>query len=135
MAQKPMHPMIKYLIPAIIWMALITGLSVMPAPQLPKTPFFAPDKLAHATIYAVFTWLILFGLQRRTKTKLPRKQVIISVVFAAFYGILMEFVQYAFVPGRFFEYGDMLANTIGALLGLSLFIPILLRKRALNPAF
>ncbi len=127
--------MIKYLLPAILWMALITGLSVMSAPALPKTPFFAPDKLAHATIYAVFTWLILFGLQRRKRAKLSRRQIIISVVFAAFYGILMEFVQFAFVPGRYYEYGDMVANTLGALLGLSLFIPLLRRKGRLKPEF
>jgi len=47
----------------------------------------------------------------------------------------MEFVQFAFVPGRYYEYGDMLANTLGALLGLSLFIPLLRQKRRLEPEF
>lgn len=135
MANTQPKSIMRYLLPAALWMLMITGLSVMPAPQLPQTPLLTADKWAHATVYAIFTWLILFGLQRKKGAKLSRRQIVVSVVFAALYGILMEFVQYAFVPGRFYEYADMLANTMGALLGFSLFVPVLRRKQRIQAEF
>jgi VanZ family protein len=51
------------------------------------------------------------------KEPLTRWKEVLMLGLSTFYGVLMEFVQYAFIPGRFYEYDDMLANAIGAVIG------------------
>lgn len=115
---------LKYLIPALLWLSVITWLSVMPNLQLPTVKFFAPDKLGHAGAYGLLSCLLLYGFTRLQAAKgagLGARETGGILAFAAAYGVLMEFVQYAFVPGRYYEYGDMLANATGALLGWLVF--------------
>jgi len=113
-----------YLIPAVLWLSAITWLSVMPNLQLPTVKFFAPDKLGHAGAYCLLSWLLLRGFARAQAVKgthISAREAGGILAFAAAYGVLMEFVQYTFVPGRFYEYGDMLANATGAVLGWLVF--------------
>lgn len=104
--------------PAAAWLMLITVLSVIPGSQLPKFALFSIDKLGHAAVYAILSWLCLRAAQVQG---LGRSAGLAVFGFATMYGILMEFVQYTFVPGRFYEYDDMLANAIGAGLGWLIF--------------
>lgn len=101
--------------PAFLWLLLVSGLSVMPGAQLPKFNLFSIDKLAHAGVYGILTWLLLWGMGRaQPNTPLRPAQVAGAILFATGYGILMEFVQYAFIPGRFYEIDDMIANAVGS---------------------
>ena len=99
---------------ALLWLALITVLSTMPTPQLPEVKVFAPDKVVHFAIYAVLAWLLSSGYLRTQGQAAHRYASWAIFLVASCYGVLMEFVQYAFIPGRFYEYGDMLANAAGA---------------------
>ncbi|MEI6411227.1 MAG: VanZ family protein [Bacteroidota bacterium] len=111
---------LRYLIPAVLWLSVITWLSVIPNLQLPSVKFFAPDKLGHAGVYGLLSWLLLWGFARAQAAKgahISARETGGILAFAAAYGVLMEFVQYAFIPGRYYEYGDMLANASGAVLG------------------
>lgn len=101
----------KHFLPATGWLFVITGLSVMPGVQLPKFDLFSTDKLVHAAVYAILTWLLLSAAPPSS----GRKTAWWPPVFAAAYGALMEYIQYAFVPGRFCEFDDMLANAAGCL--------------------
>ncbi len=92
----------------------------MPGVQLPSFNLFATDKLAHALIYGILVWLAIRGSYAFDKQLVAWKWAVGIFLFAVAYGMMMEFVQYAFIPGRFYEYGDMLANTVGATLGLLL---------------
>lgn len=98
-------------IPALIWLVIITMLSTGPGVPLPEVKLVTTDKLAHAAAYAVLCWLIL-----RTWKNAGLTPILWTVLFCAGYGALMEWVQGTFYPNRFFEYYDMLANTIGAIL-------------------
>lgn len=100
--------------PAILWAILIFVLSTMPGVQLPKT-IIAPDKLGHFVVYAVFNWLALKGLA--SGDNLSTRKALIATFVVTVYGIAMEFIQWAFFPGRFFEVWDMVANFTGAVLG------------------
>jgi VanZ family protein len=73
--------------------------------------------LAHAVVYGILTLLILSGFAKKNQDgKSGFGPVLYAVSIAGGYGALMEFVQYAFIPGRFFETDDMLANFTGAIL-------------------
>lgn len=108
---KPRH-----FFPALLWLLFITGLSVMPSVQMPKFDFFSADKLVHALVYGVLTWLLLKGVRQSRGAAFSWKTSLMVLFFAIGYGVLMEFVQFAFIPGRYYEIDDMLANGVGCLL-------------------
>lgn len=115
----------KPLVPAIIWLIIITYLSTRGTMPMPKFNLIGADKFGHAAAYGLLTWLILLGATRmKGRTSLLFSAQLGIFLFATGYGILMEFVQANFFPNRFFEYDDMLANTIGAAMGWFFFIQI-----------
>jgi VanZ family protein len=90
----------------------------MPSVQLPEE-WISPDKFAHAFVYGVLVILILYGLKR--SNIFTKKNIWLTILGSAAYGCLMEIIQYAFFPGRFFEMGDNLANILGCFLGWLIF--------------
>lgn len=109
---------IKYFIPAIAWAFLIWSLST--TSSLPPIPwnFLSPDKVGHLVFYAILTLLIIGGFVHSLawKRKGAKSWILFCMAIAGFYGIYLEFVQ-ATIPGRSFDYADMLANFIGTILG------------------
>jgi VanZ family protein len=103
-------------LPALLWLLLVTGASIMPSVQLPKFELLAPDKFGHAFAYCVLTVLLLRGYAGAT----PARPAWTAAAFSMLWGVLMEYVQFFFLPGRFYEYDDMLANGVGALIGWGL---------------
>lgn len=111
---------LKFFIPALAWLAIITGLSTMPGIQLPQFSLISADKLAHMFVYGVLVWLVIRGFRQMRKAHnmpLTWKTGLLAFSLAVAYGVLMEYAQYAFIPGRFYEIDDMIANTIGAAAG------------------
>lgn len=105
--------------PAAAWAVFILALSVGPSPNLPDTLNFEPDKAAHAFVYGVLVYLALRAL--RAGDKVTRSNVLKVVIFSILYGLLLEVLQKTFFPYRYFEWGDVLANTVGSVLGLIIF--------------
>ncbi len=106
---------------AFLWLLLITAISTLPNPQLPDLHLFSADKVVHAGVYAVLAWLVLRGFSRFKNRAATEREHLLIFGLTAGYGVLMEFVQYAFIPGRYYEYGDMLANALGAGVAAALF--------------
>lgn len=81
------------------------------------------DKVGHALAYFFLTimWFI-------TLIETNKKKIIIILCIA--FGVLMEFLQANLTSYRSFEYLDMLANTIGAILALFFFNRI--EKKLIN---
>lgn len=105
----------KRFLPAFLWAIIICILSLMPSKNLPELHFdlLAPDKLAHTAVYALLSFLWLWAYKER-------KMSYAFIVFSgsAILGILLEVAQYLFFPDRFFELYDILANVIGAIIGI-----------------
>lgn len=95
----------------MLWAGAIFYLSIIPGVQLPEIPV-SPDKLGHFVAYGLLTWLIFLGFQKQNKWTVGI--AVWTVVGVSLYGILLEFVQWAFFPHRFFEVWDMIANITGA---------------------
>ncbi len=111
----------KYYLPAFLWLLVVTGLSVTPGMQLPKFELLSTDKLGHLAAYALLTWLLLWAYNRSTGLRPGWKTGLVMFTFSTCYGILMEFVQGTFIPGRFYEVDDMIANATGAALAWGIF--------------
>jgi VanZ family protein len=108
----------KPFVPAMIWLAIITWLSVTPGVQMPKFNLISADKLAHAAAYGLLAGLLIRAVRRARQRAISRAGMWGIFGFSTAYGALMEWVQGTFFPGRFFEYDDMLANAAGAFLAL-----------------
>jgi VanZ family protein len=122
----------KFYIPALLWLIVITYLSAFPGPQIDLSfNFFAPDKASHFAAYGLLSVLIGWGFfkrqHRHAVKRLSINAFLIIVAFGFSYGVLMELMQYLFLPNRYFEYGDMLANLIGSFFGL-----LIIRMYCLN---
>lgn len=73
------------------------------------------DKLGHFLAYGSLAFWTLLSFYKRTFSNSP-----ILILLVVMYGLLMELGQ-LFVPGRTFSWLDLLANTLGAVLGFILF--------------
>ncbi len=94
----------RYLVLAVLYMALIFFLSSLPGSAAGIPPPW--DKLAHALEYGGLGFLLGRGLGR----PLP------AAVLAVLYGLSDELHQ-RYVPGREASAGDLLADAVGALIG------------------
>lgn len=94
---------------AIVITVVIALLSLLKLGNQPIS-FNHLDKIQHAIAYFTLTlfWLLAVG-------KSQKKRLVICVL-CILYGIIIEVLQRQLTTYRFFDYADMLANGIGALL-------------------
>ncbi|MEO9512723.1 MAG: VanZ family protein [Flavobacteriaceae bacterium] len=105
------------------WVIAITALSLVSFSSLDTGQIDIPyaDKITHFTFYFVFALLACLFLRERTGGKIKLSTALtISVLLAIGYGIFIEVLQYTITEDRMAEFGDILANTIGAFLGIAL---------------
>ena len=117
----------RYLLPGMCWLVLIALLSLTPGNEIPSHVFslIAFDKLMHWFFYGMLTHLWLVGLKKQYRYKQLKKYALYYVVPAAIlFGISIELIQGAYIEGRYFEGWDILANMIGAGMGVGLFVLI-----------
>jgi len=94
------------------------------------------DKITHFIFYMVFGFVGCLSLRERTKGSLGINRTInIVLVTAIAYGILMEALQYAVTTDRMAEFGDVLANTLGAFAGIGLIRWVFSKKNPLKWKF
>jgi VanZ family protein len=106
-------------LPALMWAGLILLGSTSRGVKVPiPTPnWVESDKLVHALAYAGLGFLTLVGLYVHQRWKATRGNQLLVLFFCLLFGVSLECVQGAFVPGRMFEFPDMIANTVGLGLG------------------
>jgi len=103
----------------------------MPAGVLAAAPELFPhqDKLLHALMYggwaALLGWTLVIQIRRN-----PAAWMAGIVALATAYGCLMEVLQGVLTwAQRSCSWGDMLANLVGAILGVGLFVFLRVRVR------
>lgn len=92
------------------WLLVIGIVCLSLTPSLPEVRLGVPaqDKLGHFTAYALLAWWFSQAYPLRLRGFFS--------LFLAALGIGLEFLQ-DFMGYRYFEYGDMLANTLGVAAG------------------
>lgn len=101
---------------AIAWTALIASSCLMPASAFKAFTFdsiFQLDKILHFTLYYVF--IVLWSLASKVITV---RQKYVLLIAGIAYGVLIEVLQGAMSLGRSYELDDIIANTIGCILGV-----------------
>ena len=70
------------------------------------------DKLIHLTMY--FILILLWGINL-----ISFKFSLIKILFLTiFFGLLIETLHYLLPFGRYFDLGDIIANSVGAIIGI-----------------
>lgn len=112
----------RLLLPLIGWLIFCTVLLTIPGDSLPGDNWLnIPhlDKYIHIFLFSVMTilmsrWLLKKGIPYHQ----GKLYIIICGLLALAYGIGMEYVQKYWVPLRSFDYTDIIADGVGALLGV-----------------
>jgi VanZ family protein len=100
----------------VYWIVLFLG-TTLPSNNLPDVP--SGDKLNHFVGYAVLSFLLFTYLKLKSSDAVAEIRIFQkSFIIASVYGILDELHQIP-IPGRFFEWYDILADINGAALGLA----------------
>lgn len=104
----------------IYWLA-VTIANILPINTFEK--YQLNDKLEHYLVYLVLTLFIFFSCVLQKRIAILRTHPFVSAfLFIAFYGMLNELIQ-LYVPGRFCDVKDWLADVAGALTGIVLLFP------------
>ena len=113
--------------PALGWASLILIVTSIPIPGTLATASPAgADKLVHATMYAVLAWLTSRGAGAPS----ARAAMVVFAAVAAF-GAFDEWHQ-RFVPGRMSSRADLVADVIGAGVGVLAFQSAHRRRESLS---
>ena len=84
--------------------------------------FLGLDKLQHLAAYAtlgvLWSWALHVELRRPGGLRVGSLALWAALTLL---GVGLEIMQWAFYPGRLFEFGDMVANGVGAALGCFVF--------------
>jgi VanZ family protein len=95
---------------AFLWTLLIFHFSLDESPSVPKINIQYPDKVVHFIFYFVFVYFWSKSLKSK-----PLNYLLIVLFSALTLGILIEFLQKNFTHNRSFDWYDILANSIGAI--------------------
>ncbi len=101
----------KYRIALLIYMIVILGLSSLPGDNIPKSWLLSFDKLIHLIEYFILGILLMKSM-RNVSTKM----LMVVIPFGMFFGIIDEYLQ-SFISGRYSSGLDVLADTIGVVIG------------------
>jgi len=108
-------------LPALAWLFVVTFLLTIPGSAIPKENWLDKiwaDKWVHIGLFSIMVILWCRAMHMRGySTQQLRKQFIWIVILTATYGTGMEFVQKYLVSNRSFDIGDIVADTVGAIIG------------------
>jgi VanZ family protein len=89
--------------------------------------FTHADKIIHFVMYAILAVLSFWVLRYTDLATRPIQLLIASALVATTYGAFIELVQSS-LPYRSGEFGDIVANAVGALSGALLYFKIIKRR-------
>lgn len=105
-----------YFIPALLWVGLITVLTLTPSHTIPQGLQGLNDKIIHAGIYFITCGLIYLGFIRfNFKYPVARKILGGIVLLCIFYGGIIELLQHYLTTSRSGDWLDFLANSAGVI--------------------
>ena len=106
----------------IAWSVFLAIAMLLPSDRIPESELLSHDKIVHLVVFMVYSFIISKAFapvqtQKIRSIKVVRNALIISILG----GIALELMQ-QFIPGRATDIYDLLANTLGAVLGAAVFI-------------
>ncbi len=117
--------MVRFLLPSFAWGILILLLYSIPGSDVPSMDLWGVigiDKVAHATLFAIFVVILLVGFNRQNRSYgLRRRATLVAILIATMYGAVLEGIQGMVFVQRTTDIVDLMANIIGAFTGIVIF--------------
>ncbi len=110
--EKALRMPMVYWVFTIMYMGFIFYLSSLHGYNLPEFLQYS-DKIVHALIYIPLAILIYFALK---KSGIKKNVFLLTVILTTLYGISDEYHQ-RYVPNRIASVGDLIADSVGSVLG------------------
>lgn len=115
---------LRYNLFGIIWFLLILLLGLTPGESMPLTnvwDFLNFDKIAHFGVFGILCFLLILGFSKQyTFLFIRYNAVLLAIGFSFVYSLAIELFQ-TLIPDRGLEFGDILANSLGVLVGWFVF--------------
>lgn len=112
---------LRYQGPAILVAIILFILSSIPYPPPVILNVSYEDLIMHAIVYSAFGFFVARALYNQTGySRLKENLLLFTFLIGTIYGISDEFHQY-FVPGRVSDILDVLADSVGTLIGFAVF--------------
>ena len=116
---------LRHFVVPTIWMIVILILYGIPGKDLQMSDIWdllSLDKAAHAFVFMVNTHLWATGFRKQVKWgRLRVKALSIALILSIISGTVLELIQGTIFVGRTTEMLDLIANILGAFLGLLMF--------------
>jgi VanZ family protein len=108
------------LIWAIICSGVIAYFCLVDSSKIPVVNFPSIDKIVHFCFHFGFTisWIVFFKKELKGKEADDYKAYLISFIFSVFFGITIEILQGVITTTRASDVTDVLANALGATIGV-----------------
>lgn len=103
-------------LPALAYMALIWTISSIELPELPIDRVPWRDKGVHFVEYGVLGFLLAHAALRTWPYHAASRTIAVAIMIGVAWGTLDEIHQ-SFVPGRFAEVADVIADSLGVVTG------------------
>jgi VanZ family protein len=111
---------LRYNFLSIFWFVLILVLSFLPGKDLPEVSILQFDKLVHVIFYLFLFVFTYVGWKKQSQYKILQDvSGLLIFGLSAGFGLLIECGQGLFTADRYFDIYDAIANSIGALAGLT----------------
>jgi VanZ family protein len=115
----------KLLLPAsIVYTIVLIILSLISLDGMPSLGSSFDDKIYHVVAYTGLALLWVFYFKPFRTKYIP----FIVCVTAAFLGFVLELLQFFVNPNRSYDTFDLIANTIGAIIGMFIAIKLNIHK-------
>jgi VanZ family protein len=114
-------------IPLGLYWLLIFILTSIPGKSMPKI-LGVSDKVKHFGAYFVLAFLLSFALRLQNKYPFVAKySLLFTFLITLLYGLFDEIHQ-IYIPGRYFDWWDLVADVAGSLIGIFLAKVIILKN-------
>ncbi|MDI6401393.1 VanZ family protein [Balneolaceae bacterium ANBcel3] len=115
---------IRWAIPPVLvlWTLLMLMATLLPGSALPDAKLFSYDKVGHFAMFAGWTFFLgLYFIVYKEKTTINLYMLVIAGVL---FGAIIEGLQFLLPGNRTASWGDILANTAGAVIAFLALYPI-----------
>ena len=110
---------IKKFIPGIAWFFVVMVIMCLPGKEIPKVNWLERlnfDKVVHMGVFGLLTLLFSWPFYNSYFSKKEKLHYFIKIAIAtSVFGLVTEFIQKFFIPGRYYDLLDWAADSIGAL--------------------
>ncbi|MBC8184664.1 VanZ family protein [candidate division KSB1 bacterium] len=109
-----------YQLPAILWIVAIFIQSSISNLSVPDLGFKTQDKLAHMVEFGILAFLLRRFFVFNSRISWQKKWYLYTLIVGCCYAVFDEIHQ-AFVPGRWADVYDVLADVLGVLIVINIY--------------